>query len=58
MEHFRLDNTEGYTVEQLNKFNVFFEYWAQENGFDISDKHTVEYKHAHDKFFNEVVIYG
>jgi hypothetical protein len=52
MEHFTLDNTEGYTVEQLDIFNELFEYWAEENGYDVSDYE------ASGKFFDEVMIHG
>jgi sugar/nucleoside kinase (ribokinase family) len=58
MEHFTLDNTEGYNHEQLDRFNALFEEWAEKNGFDISDKHTDEYENASGKFFDKIMIYG
>jgi hypothetical protein len=53
---FTMDNTEGYTQDQLNVYNETFPAWAKEYDFDLADDQ--ELKAAADLFHNEVIIHG
>lgn len=54
MRYFTTENTEGYSQEQLNKFNDQFPVWAEQNGFELEDEN--ELTNASDKFFNNIMV--
>lgn len=56
MNTVRIDNTDGFTQEQLGNFNAIFPDWANEHGFDLDDEQQL--KSAMDTFHNDVMIYG
>lgn len=55
MTYFTLENTDGFTKEQLREFNDNFPRFALDNNFDLED--ADEYKNAIDSYHNQVMIY-
>ena len=53
-EYFTLDNTEGYTKEELQEHNEKFEEFAAKQGFNLTDDQ--ELKSASEKYFNGIMI--
>jgi hypothetical protein len=56
MQHFTLENTNGYSEKELDILNEGFELFLSTEEFDLDNYNDLQ--NAKNKFFNNVMIYG
>lgn len=53
-KYFNEENTDGFSIKQINRLNILFPEFAHTYGFDLTDEQ--EYKSCADRFFNSIAI--